>query len=207
MHTLQSISKEIGMPKNYYPEETADYDTRSEKAGSKAKTLDRVAKAAYDNNRAYEGCARCVLHALQTHLNITDDQRAFTAAFKSSTALSAGVARKGETCGALIGALMAIGLEKGTESLGDFEGYVDTMGAASCVFDRFKEKYGAVKCFEIQEQLFGRRIDFFKEEEAEWWYRNEGLDKCPGVCAVAARLAAEEIFKVREEMDKIKATN
>jgi len=187
------------MPKNHYPEETARYDTRSEKAGSKAKILDRVAKAAYDNNRAYEGCARCVLHALQTHMQVIDDDEAFTAAFKSSTALSAGVARKGETCGALIGALMAVGLETGTTRLDDFDGYVETMGAASSIFDRFKERYGTVKCTEIQMRLFGRSIDFFKDEDAEWWYRNEGLDKCPGVCAVAARLAAEELFKIRGE--------
>ena len=187
------------MPKKYYPEETAKYETRSEVAGSKNKTIDRVSKAAYDNNRAYEGCARCVLHALQTHMNLTDDVEGFTAAFKSSTALSAGVARKGETCGALLGALMAIGLEMGTKSLRDFEGYVETMKIASNVFDRFKEKYGTVRCYEIQEQLLGRRIDFFKKEEAEWWYMNNGLDVCPGVCAFAARLAAEEIFKSRED--------
>jgi len=30
------------------------------------------------------------------------------------------------------------------------------------------------------------------------WYENNGLDKCPGVCAVAARMAAEELFKLRE---------
>ena len=187
------------LTKRYYPEETARYDTRSEEAGSKAKILDRVAKAAYDNNRAYEGCARCVLHALQTHLNIIDDQRAFTAAFKASTALSAGVARKGETCGALLGALLALGLEKGTTRLNDFEGYVDTMGAASRVFDRFREQYGTVKCFEIQEKLLGRSVDFFKAEDAEWWYRNGGLDTCPGVCAVAARMCGEEILRLREE--------
>ena len=197
MYPTEDIYREIGMVRRYYPEEAARYDTHSEVAGSKAKTIDRVAKAAYDNNRAYEGCARCVLHALQTHLSMTGDEKAFTAAFKSSTALSAGVARKGETCGALIGALMAVGLEKGTERLDDFEGYVDTMSAASEVFDRFREEYGTVKCSEIQEKLFGRSIDFFKAEEAEWWYENDGLDKCPGVCAVAARIAAEEILKLR----------
>jgi len=71
------------------------------------------------------------------------------------------------------------------------------MGAASKVFERFREMYGTVKCFEIQEKLFGRSIDFFKDEDAEWWYENGGLDKCPGVCAVAARLAAEELFRLR----------
>jgi len=185
------------MTKEYYPEETGNYNLRSEKAGSKSKVLDRVAKAAYDNNMAYEGCARCVLHALQTHMHLTDEE-SFKVAFMASTAMSAGVARKGETCGALIGALMGLGLEMGTVNLHDFDGYVTTMSAASNVFDRFKEKYGTVKCSDIQKQLFGRTIDFFKSEEAEWWYENNGLDKCPGVCAVAARMAAEELFKLRE---------
>ena len=187
----------IGMTKEYYPEETGNYNLRSEKAGSKSKVLDRVAKAAYNNNRAYEGCARCVLHALQTHMSLTDEA-SFRAAFMASTAMSAGVARKGETCGALIGALMGLGLEMGTVNLHDFDGYVTTMSIASTVFDRFKEKYGTVKCSEIQKQLFGRTIDFFKPEEAEWWYENNGLDKCPGVCAAVARIAAEELFKLRE---------
>jgi len=185
--------------KKYYPEETARYDTPSEKAGSKAKILDRVAKAAYNNNRAYEGCARCVLHALQTHLELVNDQKAFNVALKSSTALSAGVARKGETCGALLGAIMATGLEAGTKRLNDFNGYVETMELASRVFDRFKNKYGTTTCHEIQENLFGRKIDFFKEEDAEWWYKNDGLNKCPSVCATAARICAEEIFNLHEK--------
>ena len=185
------------MSTDHHPKETARYDTRSEKAGSRYKVLDRVAKAAYNNNRAYEGCARCVLHALQTHLHLIEDDSSFRDVMKSSTALSAGVARRGETCGALLGAMMAIGLETGTERLDDFDGYVDTMAAASKAFNRFKEKYGTVKCFEIQEKLLGRRIDFFKTEDAEWWYEHGGLDTCPGVCAVAARISAEEIFRLR----------
>jgi len=180
----------------FYPEESARYNTRDEKPGSTGKILDRIAKAAYDNNRAYEGCARCVLHALQTHLNLIDDHKAFTAVFKASTGLSAGVARKGETCGALIGSLMAVGLAKGTKRLDDFDGYVETMETASEVFERFKGHYGSVKCSDIQEKLFGRRIDFFNTEDAEWWYEHNGLDKCPGVCAVAARIGAEEILKM-----------
>ncbi|MCW4050376.1 MAG: C-GCAxxG-C-C family protein [Candidatus Bathyarchaeota archaeon] len=50
---------------------------------------------------------------------------------ESSTAMSAGVARKGETCGTLLGVLMAVGLKMGTESLHDFVGYMTTMGTAS----------------------------------------------------------------------------
>lgn len=182
----------------YYPKETARYDTSAEPPASARKILDVVSKSAYDNNRAYEGCARCVLEALQRHLHLVDDDKAFKAALKASTGLSAGVARKGETCGALIGALMGVGLVTGTERLDDFDRYVKTMEVASAVFDKFENHYGTVRCFEIQEKLLGRRIDFFKEEDREAWYKIGGLDTCPGVCATATRIAAEIILELRK---------
>jgi C_GCAxxG_C_C family probable redox protein len=189
------------MKLEHYPREAANYSRRDEKPGSEAKVLDRLAKAAYDNNRAYEGCARCVLHALQTHLSIVKDEKTFEGAMAASTALSAGVGRQGETCGALLGALMAVGLVQGTTHLNDFDGYVDTMTTAAAVFEEFKKRHGTVKCSDIQETLFGRRIDFFKSEDAEFWYENGGLDKCPGICAEAARIAGEAIIRIRRNSD------
>jgi C_GCAxxG_C_C family probable redox protein len=183
---------------NNYPKETARYDTRSEDMASTGKILDRIAKAAYDNDRAYEGCTRCVLAALQDHLHLLDDDKACGAVLKASTALAAGVARRGETCGALTGAIMAVGLVTGGERLDDAEGYVRAMNIAVEVFDRFKKNYGTVKCFEIQEKLFGRHYDFFNPEDAEAWYKDGGLDKCPGVCAVAARIGGEVILGLRK---------
>jgi C_GCAxxG_C_C family probable redox protein len=184
---------------NDYPKETARYDTRNEGIASTKKILDRIAKAAYDNDRAYEGCTRCVLAALQDHLQLVHDDKTCRAVLKASTALAAGVARRGETCGALVGSVMAVGLVAGAERLDDAEGYVRAMKVAAEVFDRFKKEYGTVKCFEIQEKLFGRHYDFFNPEDAEAWYRDGGLDKCPGVCAVAARIGAEVIFEFRKQ--------
>jgi C_GCAxxG_C_C family probable redox protein len=148
------------MRSNNYPKETARYNTRGEEMASTEKILDRIAKAAYDNDRAYEGCTRCVLAALQEHLHLLHDDKAYRAVLKASTALAAGVARRGETCGALTGAIMAVGLVAGAGRLDDAEGYVKAMKAAAEVFDRFKNDYGTVKCFEIQEKLFWRHYDF-----------------------------------------------
>ena len=78
----------------------------------------------------------------------------------------------------------------------DAKGYVRAMKAAVEVFDRFKSNYGTVRCFEIQEKLFGRHHDFFNPEDAEAWYKDDGLDKCPSVCAVAARIGAEAILEL-----------
>ena len=92
-----------------------------------------------------------MLAALQCHLHLEDDE-AYRGALKASTALAAGIARKGETCGALIGAIMAVGLLIGTEHLDDFDSYIKTMEAVGKIFDKFKSHFGAVKCFEIQEK-------------------------------------------------------
>lgn len=182
------------VPKVWGPEEKAVYNTRESAPGCREKLLDIIAKSAYNNDRAYEGCSRCVLWALQTHLHLEDE-----GALRASTALAAGVARMGETCGALLGAIMAIGLARGSAHLEDFEAYVKTMEAGYEMFNRFKEKMGSTRCFEIQEKLLGRRYDFKKEEDREAWYQEGGLEVCPWVCGEAARIAADIILRIREE--------
>ncbi len=178
--SLEEIAKRI---------ELADYSTRQIEPGSRAKLLDRVAWAAYYNDRVYEGCSRSVLYALQGHLHLED-----AGALKASTALAGGIARMGETCGALIGGVMAIGLVLGREDLADIQAYRDTMAASYQMYDRFKEEMGSTTCFEIQKKLFGRSFDFKRDEDAEEWYKAGGLEKCPLVCGVAARIAADIII-------------
>ena len=169
--------------------ELADYGTRQVEPGSRAKLLDRVAWAAYYNDRVYEGCSRSVLYALQCHLHLEDG-----GALKASTALAAGIARMGEACGALIGGVMAIGLVLGREDLADIQAYRDTMAASYQMYERFKEEMGSTACFEIQKKLLGRSFDFKRDEDAEEWYKAGGLEKCPLVCGIAARIAADIII-------------
>ena len=169
--------------------ESADYGTRQVEPGSTQKLLDRIAWAAYYNDRTYEGCSRSVLQALQGHLHLEDE-----GALRASTALAGGIARMGETCGALIGGIMAIGLVLGREDLSDIQAYRETMAASYRMYDRFREEMGSTICFEIQERLFGRIFDFNHEADAEAWYQAGGLEKCPMVCGLAARIAAEIIL-------------
>jgi C_GCAxxG_C_C family probable redox protein len=176
----------------------AIYRTRDVPPGSTAKLIDAVSISAYNNNRTYEGCARCVLAGINEHLRLTSAE-AFNECIKTSTALSAGVARMGETCGALIGGIMALGLEFGSGDLSRFDQYAETMRISSEMFMKFKNRYGSVKCTDIQESLLGRRYNFFKEEDREAWYKEGGLEKCPSVCAAAAGLAAEIILENREK--------
>ena len=182
--TLEEMKKKI---------EQADYKNRKIDPGSREKILDRVAWAAYYNDRVYEGCSRSVLQALQTHLHLGDGE-----ALRASTALAGGVARMGETCGALTGGIMAIGLVLGREELEDIQAYRNAMQVSYEMYHRFKEEMGSTICFEIQTNLFGRSFDFKREEEAEEWYKANGLEKCPMVCGIAARIAADLILALKD---------
>jgi C_GCAxxG_C_C family probable redox protein len=183
------MNTDRAVPKIPGPAERAVYTTRESPPGSRAKLLDVIAKAAYDNNRAYEGCSRCVLWALQTHMRRPDD-----GALRASTAMAGGVARMGETCGALLGGIMFAGQVLAREDLRDFDAYVATMEVAAQIFDRFKREFGTTRCRDIQEERLGRSFDFFKEEDREAWYRRGGLEVCPLVCAEAARLTADVLL-------------
>ena len=181
--SLDEIAKRI---------ELAEYNNRRVEPGSREKLLDRIAWAAYYNDRVYEGCTRSVLQAIQSHLHLGDGE-----AIKASTALAGGVARMGETCGALIGGIMAIGLVLGREELENIQAYRNTMEASYKLYNRFKLETGSTICFGIQKRLLGRSFDFKRDEEAEKWYRAGGLEKCPMVCAIAARITADIILSIR----------
>ena len=60
--------------------------------------------------------------------------------FRSATVLSGGIARRGETCGALLGALMALGLVAGREQMADRPSYVRATGIADEICNGFQEK-------------------------------------------------------------------
>ena len=182
--------------------EKADYTNRQIEPGSREKLLDRVAWAAYYNDRVYEGCTRSVLQALQSHLHLENG-----GAIKASTALAAGVARMGETCGALTGGIMAIGLVLGREELEDIQAYRNSMQASYEMYNRFREEVGSSLCFEIHKKLLGRSFDFKIDEEAEEWYKAGGLEKCPMVCAIAARIAADIILSIKAENAGHNVTN
>jgi len=173
------------------------YNVKGVPPGGREKLLDIIAKSAYNNDRAYEGCTRCVLAALIEHLHLSSYEGA-KEVIKASSALAAGVCRMGETCGALTGGIMAIGLVTGSEKLEEFDAYVKSMENSYKLYNRFKEKYGTTRCFEIQEKVLGRHYDFKNEEDGAAWYKDGGLDKCPMVCATAARLAAEIILDLQK---------
>lgn len=174
------------------------YKDRRIAPGSREKIIDIIAKTAFNYDRAYEGCTRNVLAALIEHLHLSTPEGT-REVIKSSTALSGGICRMGETCGALTGGIMAIGLVAGSEKLEDIRAYRCSMELSYKLYNRFKEIFQSTRCYEIQEKVLGRSYNFKDEKESAAWYRDGGLHKCPMVCAIAARITAEIILDFQKD--------
>lgn len=162
---------------------------------STSELLEKIEKTAYNYEKVYHGCSQCVLKALQEHLQLGDGD-----AFKAASALAGGVARMGETCGALTGGIMAIGLAYGREKLEEAKlspQYAKAMDLAVNLYQRFEKEFGSAKCWDIQKSLFGRSFDLKNPTEREEFVKAGGYEKCSEVVRKAARLAAEVILKDR----------
>jgi C_GCAxxG_C_C family probable redox protein len=120
--------------------------------------------------------------------------------FKAGSALAGGVAGQGETCGALTGAIMAIGSLVGRERLEDLAQYRKAMEPATKVYNLFKERVGHTLCWEIHKIRYGRTYRLFIPEEYEAFHKmgGHGRKGCPEVCGIAAKIAAEVILDIKE---------
>jgi C_GCAxxG_C_C family probable redox protein len=120
---------------------------------------------------------------------------------KAGSALSGGVTRHGETCGALLGGIMAVGALIGRERLSDKAQSQKAMVSATRVYDAFKEKIGHTLCSEIHKIRHGKTYRLYIPEERTAFHDagGHGPQGCPVVCGTAARIAAEVILDLKEE--------
>lgn len=160
----------------------------------------RAKEKAHRYERDYGGCAQSVLGALQEELSIGSNE-----SFKAASTLAGGIARQGETCGALVGALSAIGIVKGRERIEDTEAVKTAMDSAATVINRFKNelekqfsfknKLGSTLCRNIQEEIYGRSFNLMDKDGFQAFKDAGGQSDngCPKVCGIAAEIAAEEL--------------
>ena len=162
----------------------------------KEELISKIEQTACELEKTVCGCSRCVLGALQQHLNIGNSET-----LKASTPFAAGFARSTDVCGALSGAAMAVGIAYSTDKMvyifadhSDARLYLDAMQHVIKIRDRFRETFGSIRCFDIQKMLHGRTWDLNNPKELSEFMNPEIHDKCGDVGKVAARLAAEEIL-------------
>lgn len=161
-------------------------------------------RAKAHSNEVMSGCSQAVIAALQEGLDIGDK-----ASLMAATAFAGGVARRGETCGALVGALMALGVEEGRERLEDLSKLQSTIADAHILSTEFMKRLEkefkteahiqSTLCRDMQQAIYGRswnladpgqRTDFINSG-------GHGDDGCLKVCGIAAEVAAEMILTKR----------
>jgi C_GCAxxG_C_C family probable redox protein len=108
-----------------------------------------------------------------------------------------GIALRGETCGAVIGSLMALGLEFGRDDLSDWRGYIGSLPSARRFCMRFEEENGSTNCATILEDKLGRNYDLADRTEALEYASSGGPEACSEVVASAVMIASEAIRKKR----------
>ncbi|RLG16942.1 hypothetical protein DRN63_03570 [Nanoarchaeota archaeon] len=149
----------------------------------------------------YHACSRAVLLAMRDKFKIE-----LGTAFRAATGMAAGIGLMGYlgmTCGALVGAVMGLGIMYGLDPeeylAGDEQRkryYVYRLSKK--MVQKFLEEFGTFSCREIHMQLFGRWFNLWDPKQREIYYEKIGATSpsgCPSVARRAARWVAEIILE------------
>ena len=98
-------SRKENVEQVWMPSRKASYDSQTAPA-SRDKVLDAIAWSAFTSLAVYGNCCRSTLWAIQTHRRKEEP-----ATLRAAAVLAGGLCGTGETCGAVTGAFMVIGLK------------------------------------------------------------------------------------------------
>lgn len=136
------------------------HDMRAE--SEEEKLIRRIRTEAQENQIKYRCCSQNTLYPLQRHLDIGNRE-----VFKATSAVSGGILGKGvHICGALVGGLMAIGLEfgradflePGTPREPGPSNFLRMRELGTELYDQFKDEFGSHICTDIQQSHFGWKV-------------------------------------------------
>lgn len=108
---------------------------------------------------------------------------------KIATGFSGGIGRGGSVCGALVSAVMVIGMRYGRSQGQDQESFQKSLDLSRQVLDIFLDEYGSEKC----QDIIGFRLD--DPEQYQKWLDHGGRERCielvKNVALFTAKIANE----------------
>jgi len=136
-------------------------------------------------------CAQSSFMALKDQFGLEGEQ-----VFRALTPLP-GIAERGETCGAITGPLMAMGLIYGRDiqQMEDWDCYQASLVPAGKFCELFEEEFGTTLCHEVQETKFGRCYRLTDPDELQDFQNAGATEQCSAVVRNAVHLAAEIILE------------
>ncbi|MEE4272919.1 MAG: C-GCAxxG-C-C family protein [Thermoanaerobaculales bacterium] len=142
-----------------------------------------------------KNCAQATFYAIDQHCNLGggDVLRALTP--------FPGIALRGETCGAVTGAMMALGLAFGTDTAEDEAAVFAAYAPARELCHRLEKMHGSTQCADLLEKHLGQPVDFTSAQDLEFYRSSGGYEACAGIVVAAANIAAEIIERGRTVPD------
>ncbi|MFC1533299.1 C-GCAxxG-C-C family protein [Thermodesulfobacteriota bacterium] len=159
--------------------------------------LEEIEEATSSFTDKVRGCApRCISTVMQ-YVKLAD-QSAIEVVQKAALPLSGGIMQGYETCGALLGGVMAISIAyfdgKGEEDALREE-MMDLNRQCRKYYRTFEKEIGHARCFDIRQVGLGRCFDTADPVEYGRFVEAGGHELCAKVIGKAARLAAESILE------------
>jgi len=126
-------------------------------------------------------CAESVLMSLAESIGVRSELIP-----KIATPFGGGIGRRGSVCGALTGAVIAIGLKLGRSEAEDTRSRDESYEKALELLERFEKEFGSVLCYDLI------KLDFTTPEGRKM-IKAVRLEKCINFVRAAARNAAQLI--------------
>lgn len=159
-------------------------------------TKEEIQNKAFELGKKYEcectGCAQSAVAAIFESLNIWSDD-----IFKAASGLADGLGLTGDgSCGALIGASMVIGYLFGRthEDFKDMYKPMKSYHLVKKLHDKYLEKYGSCRCYDVQQNLMGRTFNLWNEDEFEAAFNFGMMKYSSDVVGNVAKLAVQIIL-------------
>jgi C_GCAxxG_C_C family probable redox protein len=157
--------------------------------------VDAVEQSAVAKLAETKNCAQATFFALDQHFGLggADVLRAL--------APFPGIALRGETCGAVTGAMVALGLAFGTDTANDEAAVFASYAAARELCERLENQYGSMRCADLLEKHLGQPVDFTSADDLEFYRSSGGYEACAGIVIAAVQIAAEIIGRERANQE------
>jgi C_GCAxxG_C_C family probable redox protein len=164
------------------------------KADLVKEALDRACECEF----TYHGCSQCIILALQEVFSMRDNNL-----FKAASGLAGGIGQMHDTCGALLGASLMLGLRFGRrrDEIGDTEKLMSSLLPVGKLYKWFEKEYGSVKCRDIRARTLGAYYDTKIPWQAELALEAGLYKVCSELVGKVAAKTAEMFCDAAEDED------
>ncbi len=156
---------------------------------------EEVKKTTFDTEMQCHGCGQVLVHSFVKALKI-DDSDLITA----SSPFFGGMALTGNTCGALLGGLMVLGLIYGRKDVSEeVPGLIKGVKPLRKFIQFFGEQNKNMNCRDIT------GTDLADPQKAEAYFAAGGLARCAGILAQVAGYVADLVYENHQAQKAMQA--